>query len=291
MSYIMFKNGEKLYFETYGKSTNPAILYIHGAPGIGITDFAFFQGKKFSEKYFLVAMEQRGVWRSDEIRDYFSIDKIISGYEYLRKKLGLQTWSVITHCLGARIAVEYYKRYPKVFNKIIFENPILDSRTPFESMIKVQLKFLKVQNNIKYTEFLRGVQFIKSIDDLEDYAEKISRETKIVTNSLIMSKKTLQELKKISNNYDYRYFVNSRNTELKMCKYTALYSFKPSVNIEQKVLILRSLKDIVVCNATLKKLRAISKDCTTVDFFNSKHWIHIDEPEKFYKIIDNFLST
>ena len=84
-------NGKKIYVYM-GNSNKMPILYIHGAPGIGVLDMEKYQSDNFYPKYFLIAPEQRGVWRSEDLKEDepYNLDLIIEDYEQLRKQLKIE---------------------------------------------------------------------------------------------------------------------------------------------------------------------------------------------------------
>ena len=87
------------------------ILYIQGVPGIGVLEMEKYQSENFYPNYFLIAPEQRGVWRSEDLKgdEPYSLDLIIEDYEQLRKQLKMKKWIVLCYCIEARAELEYYK--------------------------------------------------------------------------------------------------------------------------------------------------------------------------------------
>ncbi|MDW8741597.1 alpha/beta fold hydrolase [Streptococcus sp. ZY1909104] len=282
-------DNELLFFETLGNDCNPPILYIHGAPGIGVLDFIYFQGENFESDFYVVAPEQRGVWRSDAVKEY-SIEKIINGYETIRKNLGIKKWNVLTHCFGARIFIEYYRKFPEVFEKIVFENPIITSIEPFENIIPLQLKILKNKNINEYNRLLPICNEIHTISDLECFSEQLSKAIEMDTNHLIMGEKTVKELKKLKKFYDYNNSLKSRETEIMMSRAESLYSIEEDYLIKLPLLVLYSSKDISMNTKTLENIEKRALTCEIIYFQNSKHWIHIDEAQKYYDTVINFFN-
>ncbi|MDO5518473.1 MAG: alpha/beta hydrolase, partial [Clostridium sp.] len=131
--------GKKIYTEVLGESQNPALLFIHGGPGgIGCEDFIKYAGEKLAENFRVVAVDQRGVWRSEGLRDdeKITLEDIIEDFEELRKQLGIEKWSLLSHSFGGYLSVLYAELYPNSIVNIIYENPSFDFSLSERSMLK-----------------------------------------------------------------------------------------------------------------------------------------------------------
>jgi|GEM_PF-287986 len=129
--------GTRLYVEMSGESKDAALLYLHGGPGASCIDFCWHQAGVLSAHMMVVALDQRGVLRSDPIREEetFGLEDIIKDCEALRVKLGIAKWTLLGHSFGAIVAFRYAVHYPQSVNKIIFETPCFDARASMRSLI------------------------------------------------------------------------------------------------------------------------------------------------------------
>ena len=59
--------GTHLGVEDLGSSNQSVIPYLHGGPGSGSYDFVFYQGQRLASLVRLIAVDQRGVLRSDQL--------------------------------------------------------------------------------------------------------------------------------------------------------------------------------------------------------------------------------
>ncbi|WP_201004380.1 alpha/beta fold hydrolase [Paenibacillus glycanilyticus] len=129
--------GSKLYVEQYGKGQSDALLYLHGGPGASCLDFCYHQAKALGQSIWVIAIDQRGVLRSDplELGDSCTIDDLIEDCEALRNHLGIQQWSVLGHSFGGFLAFSYAYKYPDSIRKILYEAPCFDVKSSMESLI------------------------------------------------------------------------------------------------------------------------------------------------------------
>lgn len=150
-------------------------------------DIEQYQSRYFEKDYYLVAPEQRGVWCSQEVfqNEEYDLDMIIEDYEELRKQLGIKEWIVLCHCMGARTAIKYYNKYPKVTAMMLFENPVLDSLSPFESIINIQLSLIKQSNEEEYERCSAQVANIHNPLQLEEFCRKLKKT--LISKQIILS--------------------------------------------------------------------------------------------------------
>lgn len=279
-------NGKQLYVYMGEKGKQP-LLFIHGAPGIGILGFEKYQAWRFNENFCIIALEQRGVWRSqslDEDED-FNIDAIIEDYESLRKMLNIKSWIILSHCMGARIAMEYYKKYPDYISAMLFENPVLDSLTPFEEILKIQLSILKKNNEQEFINYSGRVKDIHDPKSLESFCGELEKKTGILTNNITMSKEVVTKLAAVRDDFDTGMFMNSRMTEIKMShcdeQYKKIYSDFNGISIP--LFLMKGDKDITVPERTINEIKNRAKNCEIVRLKDRKHWIHIEDEEKVFQ--------
>lgn len=286
-------NNRKMYVYT-GNNGGIPVLYIHGAPGIGVLDIEQYQSKYFEKDYYLVAPEQRGVWRSQELfqNEEYDLDMIIEDYEELRKQLEIKEWIVLCHCMGARTAIKYYNKYPKVISMMLFENPVLDSLSPFESIIKIQLSLIKQSNEEEYERCSAQVANIHNPLQLEEFCRKLEKSTNIEANNLIMSTVTVKKLSGIKDKFDIDLFMRSRKTEIKMSHSQSLYEriYYMVDNISVPLFIIYGKNDIVVPKNVISEIRKRVLKCDVQVFENCKHWVHLDDEQGYFRVVNNFIT-
>ncbi len=103
------------------KGNGPHLILLHdGFFGIKTWDKVY---DLLSAHFTVVAYDRRGYGRSTHI-DNFTGDIIESGVDELKsftEALGIQTFHLCGHCLGAAIAVQFTHQYPDMVHKLIIE--------------------------------------------------------------------------------------------------------------------------------------------------------------------------
>jgi proline iminopeptidase len=87
-----------------------------------------WQAKLLADGLRLIAFDQRGVLRSDPIGadEPITEDALVADCEALREALGLESWALLGHSFGGRLALRYAHRYPDRITSVLFENPAWD---------------------------------------------------------------------------------------------------------------------------------------------------------------------
>ncbi len=126
----------RLWVEDYGPPEAPALLYVHGGPGLGVFEFSHYMRDILARDLRLVMVDQRGVLRSDAWsgEPAMTLDLLADDYEAVREALGIERWSILGHSWGGPVALNYANRYDAV-ERVIFENPVLDASATGRNML------------------------------------------------------------------------------------------------------------------------------------------------------------
>jgi proline iminopeptidase len=117
--------GTRLYVYELGGPDAPALLYLHGGPGMGCHEFVQWQGTALAADVRVIAFDQRGFHHSDPLGtdEPLNEDVLVEDCEALREALGVESWFVLGHSYGGRLATRYAARYPGSVRGVLFENP------------------------------------------------------------------------------------------------------------------------------------------------------------------------
>lgn len=156
-----------LWVEDYGPRDAPALLYIHGGPGLGVFEFSHYMRDLLSRDLRLILVDQRGVLRSDPWsgRPPMSLDLLIDDFEALRDSLGLERWTILGHSWGGAIALRYADRHAAV-DRVIFENPVLDATAAAGNLILHAAEALDVEGRAQEARRARALLVGARADDL-----------------------------------------------------------------------------------------------------------------------------
>ncbi|QBF30377.1 alpha/beta fold hydrolase [Thalassococcus sp. S3] len=131
--YLEDQDGHSVFWETFGNTTKPALLLLHGGPGSGI---APRMPRLFDPtRWHIVAMDQRGSGRSrphagDSLTALKAntTDHLIHDIERLRQHLGLSDWTLYGSSWGATLAQAYAHAHPVRVSAMILAAVTTSSR-------------------------------------------------------------------------------------------------------------------------------------------------------------------
>lgn len=287
--------GKDLYVEIHGSEDAYPLLYLHGGPGEGCYEFCQHQGQRLQDDFRLIAIDQRGVQRSAEIKEDepFSLDDLVEDCEVLRQKLGIEKWALLGHSFGGYIAVKYALRYAESVSHIIFECPTFDfglsSRSLFRKMAKVAEKenendlakecLQLAQSHLSPKELL--LKFVEMRPELGEKGKEIHiHHPDYYTD---FSHYTDEE---------WRVFFNRSNvhTNRLLEEEKMFESLLPKLSgIQQPTLLIRGQYDPVTCKMQLENYAKDIPNGQVITFQNSGHFPHSEEPAEFTKVIVGFL--
>jgi proline iminopeptidase len=120
--------GTRLFVDDRGEASAPALLYIHGGPGLGCYDFMQCQGDALSRTLRVVGVDQRGVLRSDALPPGapVTVDALIDDFEQLRIQRDISRWAILGHSAGGGYAIDYATRHPESVTAAVFDCPCWD---------------------------------------------------------------------------------------------------------------------------------------------------------------------
>lgn len=118
----------RLYVCDSGDPGSPPLLFLHGGPALGCHEFVHWQGEALGQEVRLIAFDQRGVHHSDPVDPDAPMteDVLVEDCEALREHFGFESWHILGHSFGGRLATRYAARYPQRIRSVVFETPAWD---------------------------------------------------------------------------------------------------------------------------------------------------------------------
>jgi len=166
---------KRLYVEIHGPENGLPLLYLHGGPGESFYEFMLHQSERLSTKVRLIAIDQRGVWRSDPIGEdeSLSLQDLVDDCEGLREHLGIAQWDVLGHSFGGFLGLLYSTEHPQSVRRLIFEGPSFDFTLSFKSALRRTASLFEENGEMdRAIECLRVVEGNGTPDEiLEDYLQ------------------------------------------------------------------------------------------------------------------------
>lgn len=121
---LLVGDGHRIYWEVSGNPDGKPVVFLHGGPGAGTSDWhrRFFD----PEKYRIVLFDQRGAGRSTPHASEPDADlrhnttwHLVADIELLRKNLGIEKWQVFGGSWGSTLALAYAQTHPSSVSEIV----------------------------------------------------------------------------------------------------------------------------------------------------------------------------
>jgi proline-specific peptidase len=111
-------NGARLYYETMGPEGAPALVLLHGAPGLSDCRDQVRDYSPLADEFRLLFFDIRGCGRSEE-RPPYTHDQWVADVDELTRQVGIDTFALLGHSYGGIIAQEYVLAHPERLTKLI----------------------------------------------------------------------------------------------------------------------------------------------------------------------------
>lgn len=120
--YVTVKGG-KIWYRIVGAGKKTPILMLHGGPGG--TSKSFYQFAPLGNDRPVIIFDQLGSGRSGYHTDttLLKVENFVEQVEALKTSLGLKEFYLHGHSWGTALALEYYLKYPKGIQALIFNSP------------------------------------------------------------------------------------------------------------------------------------------------------------------------
>ncbi|MCA1054013.1 alpha/beta hydrolase [Rossellomorea aquimaris] len=290
--------GKKLYVEVHGPEDKPAVLYLHGGPGESCHDFSFHQSERLGKDVRLIAIDQRGVCRSEVIgeNEEFGLNDLIEDCEALRNHFNIDTWSVIGHSFGGFLSLLYASQYPQSIRKVILEGPTLDFELTSRSLIRKTAHLLKkhgkpelsargmslAESDVSIRELTE--QYMALSDELGDNRMEIYRYNHDAPTDYL-SYHTEVEWDEFYDRSDLHY--NLLREEGKIFD-SLLHLIK---EVENPMLMAIGKYDAVPCDVHINTFKRDAVNGSIHVFEGSGHTPHYEEADEFRKVVLEFLGA
>lgn len=281
-------NGAKIWYETEGEGE--PLLIIPGGPGNSHTYFhPWFS--ELANDYQLIYLDAFGRGKSDRADDpaEYTFERDVEDIELLRQTLKFKKWNVFGHSYGGMVAQAYALKYTESVNKVILSNSFYSgemwqaNNNSCNYELKNQLP--EVWDKVKK---LRDEGFVSSSPEHQEayalpssllYYYDGTNASKVSRDSLIMNTEVYYTLV----GFDGDFIIGGDVSKL---------DFRQDLkDLNMPVLIIEGRYDRVAIPKWSVKFKEYAPQAEFVMFEKSGHAPYIEETEKFFNLLNEFLSN
>jgi pimeloyl-ACP methyl ester carboxylesterase len=111
-------NGARLHYETHGPEDAPALVILHGGPGVADCRDQVRDYGPLADEFRLVFYDARGSGRSEALPPY-THEQWVADADELTRQLGIETFTLLGHSYGGIVAQEYVLAHPERLRQLI----------------------------------------------------------------------------------------------------------------------------------------------------------------------------
>jgi proline iminopeptidase len=288
-------NGTRLFVDDRGEASAPALLYIHGGPGLGCYDFMHCQGDALSRTLRVVGVDQRGVLRSDPLPPGapVTVDALIDDFEQLRIQLGLSRWAILGHSAGGGYAIDYATLHPDSVTAAVFDCPCWDCDLTDRYRLPVAARRLLALGRVEEARACTAL------------ANKPTRITAEDTSWRVMQAlgESYQELFFSSPEAALRYDAILDGSGLtaeqwdRGSSHLSLLAdmYRPKLdllaNLTQPSLLLHGREDLVIPPSVVERFRQTVEGGRVHTFESSGHFAYLEQTVEYSDVVTDFVTS
>lgn len=134
---INAQTNHALYSKSYGKSENPAIIFIHGGPRGNSTLFEGTTAQKLAaEGFYVVVYDRRGEGRSIDTTATFTYQEAIADLNKIFEKYNIKKANIIAHSFGGLVGTLYTEQTPEKVNSLILAGALFAQQDTYDHILK-----------------------------------------------------------------------------------------------------------------------------------------------------------
>ncbi len=250
----MLAKSAKLFIDDGGESETP-IVFLHSLAGNTTQWSAQLSHVRQTNRAIAIDMRGHGQSITHE-NELFTIDAMVQDIQKIVDDLNIQQFILVGHSMGGGVAVAYAGRHPERVVGLLLVDPSGDSTQMPEGQVQ---QFIGAMESNGYTDFIEG------------YWQHILTGATEVTRTGVM-----QDL---------------RNTpqETVVGIFKALFRFNPVYDLNQYTG--PKLAVVIPATETPLSLHKIQPNFPTKMVTGTGHWLHMDKPQLFNKILDEFVTS
>ena len=280
-------NGKKLWYEVEGKGD--PILLIPGGPG---NSHIYFHPwfSELAKNFKIIYFDAYGRGKSDHANspDQYSFKGDVEDIEALRKALGFDKWNVLGHSYGGMVAQQYALDYPNSVDKLILVSTFYSGEMWQEN-----------DNSSNYEIRNQYPEVWQKVMELRDEGKTSSSQEHIdaysVPSGLLYFYDASNAYKvsrdSLSMNTDVYYQIAGKDADFLISGNIGKLDFRDKLKyLKMPMLILQGRFDRISIPRFAIKYKSYAPQAEFVMFERSGHDPFIEEPDKTFKVIADFLG-
>lgn len=280
-------DGVRLWLREAGPAGGTPLLFLHGGPGYNSHSFAVQAGPLLEPRQRLIYLDQRGSGRSERpwTGDY-SIARLVTDLEGLRRQLGIRQWHVAGHSFGGLLALEYAAAHPDRVRKLV----LISAASDIPAACQARVDFLAG----RYAEDLAAARARQAAGELgrhvcdlafnsvpNDIRERVNDETMFPRAELAAAQAAVDAASGLRNTGELGGALFGQGL--------FDYRFSQHARLRMPTLVLAGGADHAIGLPAQRALAAALPQARLVELPAAGHFLYLDEPQRFSEALLSFL--
>lgn len=250
-----------LNYKRFGQG-QPLII-LHGF--LGSLDNWLTLGKRFAESYEVFIVDQRNHGKSFH-SDEFGYEDMVDDLEVLIDELQLENPILLGHSMGGKTVMQYAAFHPQKIEKLVVAD-IGPKAYP-----------------VHHDQILQGLKAIPvdTIDSRQNADDVLSNYVEIESTRVFL----LKNLKRTSDGFDWKMNLKVLCDKISEVGKELNYHLP----IETDTLFIRGGRSDYIMDEDWGEIEEVFPNAELKTINNTGHWLHAENPDKFYDLVTNFLA-
>lgn len=154
----LMAQGQSLYTKTFGDSSAPSIIFLHGGPGYNCANFEVITAQRLADKgFFVVVYDRRGEGRSKAVEADYTFAESFDDLNAIYQSYGLTKATLIGHSFGGIVATLFATKFPDKVQSIVLVGAPVSLQKTFKHILAMSKSLYASKNdseNLKYIAML-----------------------------------------------------------------------------------------------------------------------------------------
>lgn len=163
----LISQAQDIYIQSFGKSTDTPVIFLHGGPGGTSIDFEIATAQNLADKgFFVILYDRRGEGRSDESEAKYTFEQTFSDLDAIYRKYDLKSASLLGHSFGGIVATKFAVQNPLKVKNIVLTGTPVNLQMSFRAILQTVENIVEAK---KDSATLTQLNFVKKQDTSSIY--------------------------------------------------------------------------------------------------------------------------
>lgn len=288
-------NGQTIYSQSYGNSSNPAVIYVHGGPSSNSTLFEATTAEALVDNgFYVIAYDRRGEGRSADPDATFTFQESSDDLVTIYEKYDIKDATILAHSFGGIVAVYFAERHPEKVNALVLVGALFSQQETYDHILDTAEKRYGKVNDTQMQEGIREIRLLtkntaeyrKACYDLTDGFSDMPNPTR--ESSELRTKYRISDF--------YKDNIRNKNAPVIFYQNESLNNVDTKPVLEKlkaqhiQLFAIYGKQDALFSKKQLNDMKAITSKSNFTLIDNCSHFPFVDQQAVFLKTISKYLK-